>query len=119
METKDLVQLRQLNLELLRQLWVGQDAVRRSVARAASEVGVHLGDLQKMRKGLLTLRPDLDLQRHPVQRAHCIADGKTEAQQGKGLAWDPAEAGTGMRTQAFVPSTCQLGGWLGDLASLF
>lgn len=37
METKDLVQLRQLNLELLRQLWVGQDAVRRSVARAASE----------------------------------------------------------------------------------
>lgn len=37
METKDLVQLRQLNLELLRQLRVGQDAVRRSVARAASE----------------------------------------------------------------------------------
>ncbi|KAF6345089.1 migration and invasion inhibitory protein [Rhinolophus ferrumequinum] len=37
METKDLVQLRQLNLELLRQLWAGQDAVRRSVARAASE----------------------------------------------------------------------------------
>ncbi|KAM5270376.1 migration and invasion-inhibitory protein isoform 1-T2 [Hipposideros larvatus] len=36
-ETKDLVQLRQLNLELLRQLWVGQDAVRRSVAKAASE----------------------------------------------------------------------------------
>lgn len=117
METKDLVQLRQLNLELLRQLWVGQDAVRRSVARAASEVGVHLGDFQ--RKGLLTLRPDLDLQRHPVQRAHCTADEKTEAQQGQGLAWDPAGAGTGMRTQAFMPSTCQLGGWLGDLASLF
>lgn len=37
-ETRDLVQLRQLNLELLRQLWVGQDAVRRSVAKAASEV---------------------------------------------------------------------------------
>ncbi|XP_020752291.2 migration and invasion-inhibitory protein isoform X3 [Odocoileus virginianus] len=36
-ETRDLVQLRQLNLELLRQLWVGQDAVRRSVAKAASE----------------------------------------------------------------------------------
>lgn len=42
-ETKDLMQLRQLNLELLRQLWVGQDAVRRSVAKAATEVGVHLG----------------------------------------------------------------------------
>ncbi|XP_025780801.1 migration and invasion-inhibitory protein [Puma concolor] len=35
-ETKDSVQLRQLNLVLLRQLWVGQDAVRRSVAKAAS-----------------------------------------------------------------------------------
>ena len=37
-ETRDLAQLRQLNLELLRQLWVGQDAVRRCVAKAASEV---------------------------------------------------------------------------------
>ncbi|XP_061043072.1 migration and invasion-inhibitory protein isoform X2 [Eubalaena glacialis] len=36
-EIRDLAQLRQLNLELLRQLWVGQDAVRRSVAKAASE----------------------------------------------------------------------------------
>ncbi|XP_059935816.1 migration and invasion-inhibitory protein isoform X2 [Mesoplodon densirostris] len=36
-ETRDLAQLRQLNLELLRQLRVGQDAVRRSVAKAASE----------------------------------------------------------------------------------
>lgn len=36
-QTKDLAQLRQLNLELLRQLWARQDAVRRSVAKAASE----------------------------------------------------------------------------------
>ncbi|XP_012578212.1 PREDICTED: migration and invasion-inhibitory protein isoform X7 [Condylura cristata] len=36
-ETEDLVQLRQLNLELLRQLWAGQEAMRRAVARAASE----------------------------------------------------------------------------------
>ncbi|XP_033084208.1 migration and invasion-inhibitory protein isoform X4 [Trachypithecus francoisi] len=36
-EAEDLAQLRLLNLELLRQLWVGQDAVRRSVTRAASE----------------------------------------------------------------------------------
>ncbi|KAM5323514.1 migration and invasion-inhibitory protein isoform 2-T3 [Glossophaga mutica] len=36
-ETKDLAQLRQLNLELLRQLWVGQDAVQRSVAKAVAE----------------------------------------------------------------------------------
>ncbi|XP_057601841.1 migration and invasion-inhibitory protein isoform X2 [Hippopotamus amphibius kiboko] len=39
-ETRDLAQLRQLNLELLRQLWVGQDAVRQSVAKAASESGL-------------------------------------------------------------------------------
>ncbi|XP_036901100.1 migration and invasion-inhibitory protein [Sturnira hondurensis] len=37
METKDLAQLRQLNLELLRQLWIGQDAIQRSVAQAAAE----------------------------------------------------------------------------------
>ncbi|XP_028369433.1 migration and invasion-inhibitory protein isoform X3 [Phyllostomus discolor] len=36
-ETRDLAQLRQLNLELLRQLWAGQDAVQRSVAKAAAE----------------------------------------------------------------------------------
>ncbi|XP_075850208.1 migration and invasion-inhibitory protein isoform X2 [Microcebus murinus] len=36
-ETGDLLQLRLLNLKLLRQLWVGQDAVRQSVARAALE----------------------------------------------------------------------------------
>ncbi|XP_063487913.1 migration and invasion-inhibitory protein isoform X2 [Symphalangus syndactylus] len=36
-EAEELAQLRLLNLELLRQLWVGQDAVRQSVARAASE----------------------------------------------------------------------------------
>ncbi|KAF5913940.1 hypothetical protein HPG69_011971 [Diceros bicornis minor] len=35
-ETRDLVQLRQLSLELLGQLWAGQEAVRRSVAKAAS-----------------------------------------------------------------------------------
>ncbi|XP_055275581.1 migration and invasion-inhibitory protein isoform X3 [Moschus berezovskii] len=39
-ETRDLVQLRQLNLELLRQLWVRQDAMRRSVAKAASEASL-------------------------------------------------------------------------------
>uniref|UniRef100_A0A5F7ZCY4 Migration and invasion inhibitory protein n=1 Tax=Macaca mulatta TaxID=9544 RepID=A0A5F7ZCY4_MACMU len=36
-EAEDLAQLRLLNLELLRQLWVGQDAVRQSVTRAALE----------------------------------------------------------------------------------
>lgn len=50
-ETKDLVQLRQLNLALLRQLWVGQDAVRRSVAKAASKVSTRLENLQGGREG--------------------------------------------------------------------
>nr|XP_058160355.1 migration and invasion-inhibitory protein isoform X2 [Dasypus novemcinctus]XP_058160356.1 migration and invasion-inhibitory protein isoform X2 [Dasypus novemcinctus]XP_058160357.1 migration and invasion-inhibitory protein isoform X2 [Dasypus novemcinctus] len=36
-EAEDLEQLRQLNLELLRRLWVGQDAVRRSVTEASLE----------------------------------------------------------------------------------
>ncbi|XP_010344810.2 LOW QUALITY PROTEIN: migration and invasion-inhibitory protein [Saimiri boliviensis] len=36
-EAEDSTQLRLLNLELLRQLWAGQDAVRQSVAKAASE----------------------------------------------------------------------------------
>lgn len=48
-ETKDLVQLRQLNLALLKQLWAGQDAVRRSVAKAASKVSTHLENSQGRR----------------------------------------------------------------------
>lgn len=36
-ESEDLAQLRQLNLKLMQQLWVGQEAVRQSVAKAASE----------------------------------------------------------------------------------
>ncbi|XP_057355720.1 migration and invasion-inhibitory protein isoform X3 [Manis pentadactyla] len=36
-ESEDLAQLRQLNLELMQQLWVGQKAVQQSVAKAASE----------------------------------------------------------------------------------
>lgn len=42
-ETKDLGRLRQLNLELLRQLWARQDAMRRSVAKAASEANADAG----------------------------------------------------------------------------
>ncbi|KAK2494202.1 hypothetical protein MC885_003854 [Smutsia gigantea] len=36
-ESKDLAQLRQLNLKLMQQLWVGQEALRQAVAKAASE----------------------------------------------------------------------------------
>lgn len=50
-DTKDLAQLRQLNLELLRQLWARQEAMRRWVAKATSEVGVRPGISQKMGVG--------------------------------------------------------------------
>ncbi|XP_069893498.1 migration and invasion-inhibitory protein isoform X2 [Dipodomys merriami] len=39
-ETKDLEQLRLLNLELLKQLWIGQEAVQRSVAKAFAKSGL-------------------------------------------------------------------------------
>ncbi|XP_008587939.1 PREDICTED: migration and invasion-inhibitory protein isoform X3 [Galeopterus variegatus] len=42
-ETEDPALLRLLSLELLRQLWVGQDAMRRSVALAASESSLDSG----------------------------------------------------------------------------
>lgn len=53
-ETKDPIQLRLLSLGLLKQLWAGHDAMCRSVARAASEVGVSLGNAQAVRKRLPT-----------------------------------------------------------------
>ncbi|XP_034527108.1 migration and invasion-inhibitory protein isoform X3 [Ailuropoda melanoleuca] len=58
-ETKDLVQLRQLNLALLRQLWVGQDAVRRSVAKAASKSRVTLSEESALPDTSWRLRPYL------------------------------------------------------------
>lgn len=51
-ETKDPIQLRLLSLGLLKQLWAGHDAMCRSVARAASEVGDPLGNVQAVRKRL-------------------------------------------------------------------
>ena len=103
-EPKDSVQLRQLNLVLLRQLWVGQDAVRRSVAKAASGVSTRLENSRGCGGGCLT-RPE---SRPPVQRAQCSGEGETEAQRGRDWV-GRAEAGAGMRTQAFVPGAGQLG----------
>lgn len=51
-ESEDLAQLRQLNLKLMQQLWVGQEAVRQSVAKAASEVSTHCGNSPGVRKVL-------------------------------------------------------------------
>ncbi|XP_078308528.1 migration and invasion-inhibitory protein isoform X2 [Panthera onca] len=58
-ETEDSVQLRQLSLVLLRQLWVGQDAVRRSVAKAASGPRVTFGDESSVPDRSWRLRPYL------------------------------------------------------------
>ncbi|KAK1340490.1 hypothetical protein QTO34_019060, partial [Cnephaeus nilssonii] len=58
-ETKDLAQLRQLNLELLRQLWVRQDAMRRSVAKAASELRVTFNKESPVPERSWRLRPYL------------------------------------------------------------
>lgn len=54
-ETKDPVQLRLLSLELLKQLWAGHEAMCQSVARAALEVGDHLGNVQVAKKRQLIL----------------------------------------------------------------
>lgn len=108
-ETKDLAQLRQLNLELLRQLWVGQDAMRRLVAKAALEVGVHLGNSQRVR-GAANPRARSQASRVILCSMPILLLMRKQVQQGKGLDWDTAEAGAGVRTQAFMPSTCQLGG---------
>lgn len=78
-ETKDLAQLRRLNLELLRQLWVGQDAVQRSVAKAAAEVGVRLGSSQGTR-GAANRPARIQVSRSSCMARPFIADGKTEVQ---------------------------------------
>lgn len=87
-ETRDLVQLRQLNLELLRQLRAGQDAVRRAVAKAASEVSTLAKSLGKGESSPLG-----------SSRVSILLMRKTEAWCGTGLAWDPAEAGARMTTR--------------------
>ena len=57
-ETKDVRQLRQLSLELLRQLRAGQEAVRRSVAKAASAVSTHLRSPREGGRGCQPLGPE-------------------------------------------------------------
>lgn len=52
MESEDVLQLRLLSLKLLRQLQIGQEAIQRSVAKAATEVGTFLGNSQGTRKGV-------------------------------------------------------------------
>ncbi|XP_030881257.1 migration and invasion-inhibitory protein isoform X3 [Leptonychotes weddellii] len=77
-ETKDLVQLRQLNLALLRQLWVGQDAVRRSVAKAASKYRhqASLGSLRPYSAPLLAISDPND----PALSAELDSPGPQEVQ---------------------------------------
>ncbi|XP_069893503.1 migration and invasion-inhibitory protein isoform X4 [Dipodomys merriami] len=58
-ETKDLEQLRLLNLELLKQLWIGQEAVQRSVAKAFAKPTVTFGQGTAVPERSWRLRPYL------------------------------------------------------------
>lgn len=99
-EMEDLVQLRLLNLELLRQLWAGQKAVRRSVAKATS------GTLQA-RKELLS--PRGGGQGHLVQPTHFTVDAKLRPWEGRDWARTLLKP-----QQALAPSIGGVGGhWLG------
>ncbi|XP_012886629.1 PREDICTED: migration and invasion-inhibitory protein isoform X4 [Dipodomys ordii] len=57
-ETKDLEQLRLLNLELLKQLWIGQEAVQRSVAKAFAKSGL---DCPRRYNSEIPMYPDTSL----------------------------------------------------------
>ncbi|XP_066231191.1 migration and invasion-inhibitory protein isoform X2 [Saccopteryx leptura] len=95
-ETKDLAQLRQLNLELLRQLWVGQDAMRRSVAKAASKSRL---DSSSSNDSEVPLSQEMS---SVAPRASCPQD----ANQG-----DPCDMscpdGASSRVISFLPAKCQ------------
>lgn len=107
-EAEDLAQLRLLNLELLRQLWVGQDAVRRSVTRAALEVRACLGNPRG--SGYLTSGQHPGFWAHLVQHPHFTDDGILRAGEGRDWPWsllrpeqdEDTGLGTWRRTRGYV-----------------
>ncbi|XP_027420673.1 migration and invasion-inhibitory protein isoform X7 [Bos indicus x Bos taurus] len=94
-ETRDLVQLRQLNLELLRQLWVRQDAVRRSVAKAASESSLDSSSSYDSEM------PSSQEMSSVASRASCPQDAHPGDPCGR--YW-PGDASSGMNS--LLPATC-------------
>ncbi|XP_070241363.1 migration and invasion-inhibitory protein isoform X2 [Bos mutus] len=94
-ETRDLVQLRQLNLELLRQLWVRQDAVRRSVAKAASESSLDSSSSYNSEM------PSSQEMSSVASRASCPQDAHPGDPCGR--YW-PGDASSGMNS--LLPATC-------------
>ncbi|XP_010811567.1 migration and invasion-inhibitory protein isoform X2 [Bos taurus] len=94
-ETRDLVQLRQLNLELLRQLWVRQDAVQRSVAKAASESSLDSSSSYDSEM------PSSQEMSSVASRASCPQDAHPGDPCGR--YW-PGDASSGMNS--LLPATC-------------
>ncbi|XP_047384214.1 migration and invasion-inhibitory protein isoform X1 [Sciurus carolinensis] len=78
METEDLLQLRLLSLKLLRQLQVGQYAVERSVAKAASESG---------RNSRGSYDPEM-----PLSPKTSSISSQASGSQDRHHMWDPLEA---------------------------
>lgn len=108
-DTKNPVQLRLLSLELLKQLWAGHEAMCRSVARAASEVGGHLGNAQVSRKRRLIPSDYVQASRVNLSRRTHFMDGAKLRpwREGTGLGY-PKASHSGVKTNR---STAGQGGW--------
>ncbi|KAL2773367.1 migration and invasion-inhibitory protein [Daubentonia madagascariensis] len=99
-ETEDLLQLRLLNLELLRQLWVGQDAVRRSVAKAASESSLDSSSSYDSETSL-SQETSSTSSRASCARSKCLVWGPLDAHQS-----DPCDVASS-RVASLLPTKCQ------------
>ncbi|XP_053431645.1 migration and invasion-inhibitory protein isoform X2 [Nycticebus coucang] len=106
-ETEDLLGLRMLNLELLRQLWVGQDAVRRSVAKAASESRLDFSNNYDPETSL-SQETSSASSRASCPRGKCHAKGPPDAHQS-----DPFDVAS-CKVASLQPAKCQSQASLGQ-----
>nr|XP_012804010.2 migration and invasion-inhibitory protein isoform X2 [Jaculus jaculus] len=104
-ETEDLTQLRQLNLALLRQLWAGQDAVRRLVIKAASESSL---DSSHSYSSATPLSPKTS---SASSSASCSQDRSLVCDPPDGHRGDTCDTarlgGASSRVTSLSPATCQ------------
>ncbi|XP_003793334.1 migration and invasion-inhibitory protein isoform X1 [Otolemur garnettii] len=97
---EDPLELRMLNLELLRQLWVGQDAVRRSVAKAASESSLDSSNNDNTEMSRSQKTPSAS-SRASCPRGKCHPKGPPDAHQS-----DPFDVAS-CKVAALQPAKCQ------------
>uniref|UniRef100_A0A8C8ZSW0 Migration and invasion inhibitory protein n=1 Tax=Prolemur simus TaxID=1328070 RepID=A0A8C8ZSW0_PROSS len=109
-ETEDLLQLRLLNLELLRRLWVGQDAVQQSVARAALESSQDSSSSYDSERSL-SQETSSTSSRASYPRAKCHVWGPPDAHGS-----DPSDEASS-RTASLPSAKCQPQESLGQLRS--